>query len=180
MVIDILNLLLIAIALSMDTFSLSLGLGTYNLTKKNILKLSITVAVMHFLMPFLGNLIGDKIVAFFALNSNLFLGIILLFIAANLLIDMLKKEENITFDFSFFGMFIFAFGVSIDAFSTGLALSALTNNKYLAMTIFMLVSFAFTWLGLNIGKFASQKLGSKATILGLFLLIALGIFHICK
>ncbi len=174
------NVLLIAIALSMDTFSLSLGIGTYNISHKLCLKISLIVGIMHFLMPFMGDIIGDKIVSFFSLNSNLFLGCILIFIAINLLIEMLKKEESLEMDFSLLGIFLFAFGVSIDAFSTGLGLSAITNNKFLAMLIFSIVSFAFTMIGLAIGKFASQKLGKKASILGFLLLMALGIFHICK
>ena len=177
---EILNILLIGIALSMDTFSLSLGVGTYNLEKKKCLTLSLLVGLMHFIMPLLGNVVGDKIMHFFELNSNLFLGCILLFIAGNLLIDMLKKEEDTTIDLSFFGMLLFAFGVSIDAFSTGLALTAITTNKLLAMLLFSITSFTFTYVGLNIGKYVSEKLGNNASILGFLLLVALGIFHICK
>lgn len=77
-------------------------------------------------------------------------------------------------------MFLFAFGVSIDAFSTGLGLNAITNNIYLAMLIFSATSFSFTLLGLNIGKFASKKLGKKASILGFLILIILGLYHIFK
>jgi len=175
---EFLNIILIAVALSMDTFSLSLGLGTYNITKKKCFIISITVGIMHFIMPFIGNLIGHKIVSFFSLNSNLLLGCILLFIAMNLLIEMFKKEEITTLDLSLFGILLFAFGVSIDAFGTGLGLKAITNNKFLAMIIFSIVSFLFTWLGLNIGKFASQKLGKKATIFGLILLVVLGVKHL--
>ena len=177
---EILNILLIGIALSMDTFSLSLGVGTYNLEKKKCLTLSLLVGLMHFIMPLLGNVVGDKIMHFFELNSNLFLGCILLFIAGNLLIDMLKKEEDTTIDLSFFGMLLFALGVSIDAFSSGPALTAITTIKVLAMLIFSITSFTFTYVGLNIGKYVSEKLGNKASILGFLLLVALGIFHICK
>ena len=177
---EILNILLIGIALSMDTFSLSLGVGTYNLEKKKCIQLSLLVGIMHFIMPLLGNIVGDQIMRFFSLNSNLFLGCILLFIAVNLLIDMVKKEEDTTIDLSLFGMFLFAFGVSIDAFSTGLALTAITKNKILAMLLFSRTSFTFTLIGLNIGKYVSKKLGNKASILGFILLVVLGIFHICK
>jgi len=93
---------------------------------------------------------------------------------------MRKKEEKINLDLSFLGIFLFAFGVSIDAFSTGLGLSAITNSKIIAMTIFSIVSFLFTWVGLVIGKKAVEKLGKKANIFGLILLIYLGIHHICK
>lgn len=48
---EFVTVLTIAVALSMDTFSLSLGLGTCNLTKKKSLTLSCIVGVMHFIMP---------------------------------------------------------------------------------------------------------------------------------
>ena len=70
---EILNILLIGVALSMDTFSLSLGVGTYNLEKRKSLQLAILVGIMHFIMPLLGNVVGEKIMHFFELNSNLFL-----------------------------------------------------------------------------------------------------------
>lgn len=177
---EMMSIFLIAVALSMDTFSLSLGLGTYNISKRKIFQMSIIVGIFHFLMPFIGNLIGNKIVSFFTLNSNLFLGCILLFIAINLFIEMLKKENKEEVDFSIYGILLFAFGVSIDAFSTGLGLSAITDSKIIAMTIFAFISLIFTYLGLTIGKFASEKLGNIATVVGLILIIVLGISHICK
>lgn len=174
---ELFNIILIAIALSMDTFSLSLGLGTYSLPKKKIITISGTVGIMHFLMPFLGDMIGERLVKFFSLNHNFFLGCILLFIAGNLLLEMRKKEE-VQLDLSPIGIFLFAFGVSIDAFSTGLGLSAITNTKIVAMTIFSLISFAFTLFGLLVGKKAREKLGKKASIFGLILLVYLGIHHL--
>ncbi len=177
---NFLRLFFLAVALSMDTFSLSLGIGSLNVSNRQCLKISLTVGIMHFLMPFLGNIIGSQIVSFFQLNSNIFLGCILLFIAINLLIETHRNEEQIDLDFSFFGIFLFSFGVSIDAFSTGLGLSGVTNNHIIAMTIFSIVSFLFTYGGLKLGKYAYHKLGKKANILGILLLLGLGIFHICK
>lgn len=177
---NIINIFLIAIALSMDTFSLSMGLGTYNTPKRKTIILSIMVGSMHFIMPFLGDLIGEKIVSFFSLNAHVFLGCILLFIAFDLLVKMIKKESNTTYSLSFFGMFFFSFGVSIDAFSTGLGLSAITANKYLALSVFSVVSFTLTYLGLYLGKIAFEKLGDKANVIGFLLLFILGIVHICQ
>ena len=76
-----LTILTIAIALSMDTFSLSLGIGTGNISKKRCLLFSIIVGIMHFIMPLIGNLIGNKIVEIFMLKSNFLLGIILIYLA---------------------------------------------------------------------------------------------------
>ena len=62
---EFLNILSIAIALSMDTFSLSLSLGTYNISYKKIFQISFTVGLMHFLMPLFGDFLGEKIITFF-------------------------------------------------------------------------------------------------------------------
>ena len=174
------QVLIISVALSMDTFSLCLGLGTYNPTSKSKLKLSIIVGSMHFLMPLIGIFLGSKMISFFTLNSNVFLGCILLFISFNILIDITRQKEIEPFAFSFFNMLIFAFGVSIDAFSTGLGLTGITQNKLIAMLIFSVVSFLFTYLGLQLGTFAYKKLEKKASILGFLLLFVIGILHICK
>ena len=73
---EILSLLLIAIALSMDTFSVSLSLGTANIPIEKGIFLSIAVGIMHFIMPILGMLIGDDTITEIWKNfvSNLKLG----------------------------------------------------------------------------------------------------------
>lgn len=176
---EIISVLIIAVGLSMDTFSLSLGLGTCNLSKKECIELSVIVGIMHFVMPLLGVIIGNRLVEFLNINSNLLLGIILLFIAGQMLYEIfLKEEESITLNL--LGMFLFAFGVSIDAFSTGLALNAITSNIFFSMLLFSITSFLFTFIGLLIGKYANKVLGTYASIFGALLLIMMGISHICK
>ncbi len=177
--IEIVSIFIIAVALSMDTFSLSLGLGTMNLTIKQSITLSMIVGIMHFLMPLIGIIIGTNLVKTFQINSNLLLGIILLFIAGQMLYELFLKEEE-TVNLNIFGMFLFAIGVSIDAFSTGLGLNAITSNIFLSLLIFSIISFLFTGLGLLIGKYASKLLGTYASILGAILLISIGILHLCK
>ena len=103
--------------------------------------------------------------------------IILLFIAIQMLIDIIKHEEN-SFNLSFLGMFLFAFGVSLDSFSVGLGIKAITDNINLATSIFAICSFIFTFSGIMIGKFANKYIGTYASILGVIILFILGIVHI--
>lgn len=177
--VELITILTIAIALSMDTFSLSLGIGTMNLPKKKSILLSFMVGVMHFVMPFLGTLLGANILNFFQVSSNLLLGLILLFLAGQMLYEIFLKEEK-TIDLKVTGMFLFSIGVSIDAFSTGLGLSAITSNILFSMIIFSITSFLFTILGLFIGKYANKILGVYASVFGALLLIIIGVFHVCK
>lgn len=174
------SILLLAIGLSADTFSMCLGLGTTPTSQREKIKLSLAVGFMHFLMPLLGEFLGQNLIAFLSLNSNKFLGGILLFISLNLLIDMIKKKEIEEFEFSIFNIILFSFGVSIDAFSTGLGLGGVTNNKFLATTTFSLVSFIFTYLGLYLGSIAYKFLEKKASIFGFLLLTMIGVYHLCK
>jgi putative Mn2+ efflux pump MntP len=94
-------------------------------------------------------------------------------------IDILKKKEKIT-NLSLLNMFIFSFGVSIDSFSTGLGLQAITNNIFIAILIFSLCSFCFTILGLLIGKYARKILGTYAALFGAILLLVVGIIYLCQ
>lgn len=176
---EIILILTIAVALSMDTFSLSLGIGTTNIRKKECLFFSCLVGLMHFFMPLFGNLLGNKIVKIFMLKSNFLLGIILIYLGITMMIETIKPNNEIK-KINILNMFLFSLGVSIDSFSTGIGLSAITSNMLLSVTLFSLTSFCFTLMGLLIGKYANRLLGIYATIFGTILLIVIGLFHLCK
>ena len=77
---NLFTLFLVAIGLSMDTFSLSIVYGTIGLTKKKIWLLSIIVGLFHFVMPFLGNLIGSIVLSKLPFNPDIVVGIIFILI----------------------------------------------------------------------------------------------------
>lgn len=174
---EIVAILLIGISLSMDTFSLSLSLGTVS-AKNNLIKiLPLLVGIFHFFMPLLGNIIGLAIINFLNLASNVILGSVLIILGINLAFHYIK-DENTEISLNFLGIFIFALSVSIDSFSIGLGINDITNNYFLASIIFALCSAAFTYLGIIIGKYSSKLIGKYAIILGILLLLCLGIFHL--
>lgn len=173
----LINLLLIGVSLAMDTFSISLSIGTFSISKSKMIAFSLLVGILHFLMPYLGTILGNKFVNYLNLNVNFLLGIILLFIGIEMLLDLIKKEEK-NFNFDFISMFLIALSVSLDSFSTGIGISAITSNFILSGTIFSLCAVFFTIGGLLIGKFSSKRLGIYANILGIILLFILGITHI--
>ena len=59
---SLLIVILVAISLSMDAFSLSLAYGTLDLEKKSINLLSLIVGSYHFIMPLLGMWFGNKLI----------------------------------------------------------------------------------------------------------------------
>lgn len=173
----VLSLFLIGISLSMDTFSISLSIGSFNISKRKILLFSLLVGVLHFFMPLFGFVLGEKIVNFLNVNVNFLLGVILILIGIEMLISLFNKEEK-HFDLSIINMFLIAISVSLDSFSTGLGLSAISSNIVMSGVIFSVCAFSFTFMGLLIGKYSSGILGIYGNILGIILLFVLGIFHL--
>ncbi len=173
------SLFLIGISLSMDTFSVCLSIGSFNISKKNMIIFPILVGIMHFFMPIFGTMLGKGIVSILSINANLLLGIILLFIAIEMILELIKKEEK-NLNFNFLNMILIGLSVSLDSFSTGLGLLAITNNIILSGVIFSLCAASFTYLGLIIGKYSSSKLGEYGNYLGIILLIILGFYYIFK
>lgn len=172
-------LLIIAIGLSMDAFSLALGYGTIGLSNKDNFKISLFVGVFHFFMPLLGLFLGTKITDIFNINPHFVMGIILIFISLQMFIEMVKNERK-ELKIKVIYLLLFALSVSLDSFSTGIGLEAITNNYILSSSIFSITSFSFTYLGFILGKYSNMILGKYAKILGILLLSIIGIVNLCQ
>lgn len=168
------TIFLIAVSLSMDTFSLSIIYGTIFNKKSKILLLSIIVGIYHFIMPFLGNIIGYNIINKLPISPDFVVGIILIIISIEMIIT---KEEKIDLQ-SIWSFFIFGFTVSIDSFSVGIGISTITNKYLLSYITFAFVSMMFTYIGLRFGKYLNSKFGSIATKIGAGILILFGVSYI--
>ena len=176
---ELLSIFSIGIALSMDTFSLSLGIGMMNVNSKKVIEIALIVGIMHFIMPLLGLLLGKQILKVILINPNMLVSIILYFIALLMLKDLIWHKEEVI-GLRFIEIFLFALSVSFDSFTTGLGLPAISNNNFICSIIFAFCSFTFTYLGLTIGKYSKQKLGTYANILGIILLFIVATSHLFK
>lgn len=167
----------IAVSLSMDAFSLSLAYGTLGISKKEIQKLSFVVGLYHFFMPLLGFYIGRIILYFIPLNPDFIVFIVLVFVGIEMIIESLKKEEVVK-KTRLLDILLFGLAVSMDSFSVGIGLNAISRKKILCSLIFSLTSFIFTYLGLNLGKKINQWIGKVSTIFGGIVLIIIGIVYL--
>ena len=170
---NIIEIILIAIGLSMDTLSLSLAISLTNSFQRHFL-LSIIVGIYHFVMPLIGYSLGLRLHFIIHFNYAHLLGIILLLIALSLILE--KHDKPIIKD-SIIGLNIFALTVSIDAFSVGIGIN---NLKLLYLIIFAIISFIFTYSGLRFGKYLAQKINKFANYLGIIILLLLGLYNLFK
>lgn len=170
-------IIVIAVSLSMDAFSLSLAYGTLNLEKKYILKLSVIVGIYHFFMPLIGLKLGNIIENIINVNPNLITLIVLSYIGIEMIIESFKKQEKVK-KMNLKELILFGLAVSIDSFSTGIGLNTITQNYITSVTIFSLTSFIFTYLGLILGKKINNIIGKISTLIGGIILIIIGIMYI--
>ena len=171
------TILIVAVSLSMDTFSLSLSYGLFNISKTNIKIISMFVGIFHFIMPLIGNICGRLIFILIPIEEKKLIGIIFLTITVELMLSFFKDKE-LTPIKSILDIIIFSFTVSIDSFATGTCINVFDANKYLTCFIFMIVSFSFTYCGLSLGSYLNDRIGRKAEVIGLILLISLSIFYL--
>ena len=175
----IITIILIAISLSMDAFSLSLIYGTEGIKNKGKMLLSLIVGIYHFIMPLIGLTLGSVITSKIIINTNILVGIILSLISIEMIVSSFKNKEE-KFLLSIPGYLLFGLSVSIDSLTTGIGLPAITNNYIITALIFSVTSFIFTFLGLNLGNILNQKYGKISTLIGGIILLIFGIVYIFK
>lgn len=169
--------IMIAISLSMDAFSLSLAYGTLNLDRKYINTLSIIVGIYHFVMPLLGMWIGNYILKMLPVSTNTIVFIVLVLIGIEMIIESFKIEKNISL-MKLSELLIFGLAVSLDSFSVGLGLNAIYKNPWICSTIFSISASIFTYLGLYLGKTINKWIGRVSTLIGGIVLIIIGLLYL--
>lgn len=170
-------ILMIAVSLSMDAFSLSLAYGTLGITKKEISKLSFIVGSYHFFMPLFGYYLGRILLNIIPLNPDFIVFIVLSFVGIEMIVESIK-DEAVAKKTKFIDLLLFGLAVSMDSFSIGIGLNAISHKKILCALTFSVTSYIFTYLGLNLGKKINQWIGKISTIIGGLVLIAIGIIYL--
>ena len=170
-------IIIIAVSLSMDAFSLSLAYGTLNIEKKQIITLSIIVGIYHFFMPLIGNYIGNAVINILPIKPYTIVFLVLTFIGVEMILESIKSERNLNL-MNIVELLIFGLAVSIDSFSVGIGLNVIYSVPVVCSLIFSISAFIFTYLGLILGKKINDMVGKISTIIGGIVLIIIGIFYI--
>ncbi|WP_139491067.1 manganese efflux pump MntP [Brevibacillus dissolubilis] len=172
-----LTLLLIALALGADAFSLGVGVGMTGMRLKKIAKVSLTIGLFHVAMPLIGIFIGiylSEIVGDIAVMVG---GLILIAMGLHMLWNVFygDDEEDKSMKTTGFGLFLFAFSVSLDALSVGFSLGLMEINKLLAVTMFGIAGGGMAAAGMMLGRRMGNWLGEYSEVLGGLILVIFGI-----
>ena len=175
---DFISIFLIAVALSMDSFSVSLtkGFTQKNMKTNEMIYYGLTFGLFHLFLPIIGYCAGEVIIEFVSTLAP-WVGFILLFIiGANMIRESLENEgEEVADEFSFKELLLLAIATGIDAFAIGISFALLDTNILIPAITTGIVVFTLSLIGIQLGRKLGDYFGDKFLILGGVVLILIGI-----
>ncbi|KGX86455.1 manganese efflux pump MntP [Pontibacillus litoralis] len=172
---EIITLSFMAMALGMDAFSVSLGMGLIPLRLRRIALIGVVVGLFHILMPFAGMLVGRFLSNQLGAYTTIGGGILLILLGIQMFRSSLKSDDTPALNPVGFGLLLFATSVSLDSFSVGLSLGISGVRTALTFILFGSVSMMLTWCGLLLGRKVQGFLGTYSEMVGGSILCAFGL-----
>lgn len=171
-----LEVLILAVALSMDAFAVSIGLGAKKFSPGLALKAGLFFGIFQALMPLIGYLGGQGILGWIEAYTHWIAFGLLVFVGGKMIYEGFQKgiEEELT-GITSKVLLMLAIATSIDAMAAGFSLNLLDTNPFIACLVIGGITFAFSVAGTFIGKQSGTWLESKAEIFGGLVLILMGI-----
>ena len=178
----IVELLLTAIALSMDAFAVSVckGLGMRRMRYDQALVISLYFGVFQALMPLIGWLLGTSFSRYIQAFDHWIAFVLLAFLGGKMLWDVFHEKEDgeqksAGRRLDHRELFMLAIATSIDALAVGIAFACLDVNIWSSISIIgvttLVISFAGVWIGNRFGN----RFQKKAEIAGGLVLILIGV-----
>jgi len=174
---SIIEIILIAVGLSMDAFAVSivLGLSAEKPGVKQFLIPGLFFGFFQALMPFIGFFAGTYFVDKIRHLDHWVAFALLSFIGGKMIKDSFSKEEQKEVSFGFLNMLLLAIATSIDALAIGITFAFFKLNIYLAILIIGMTTFCISMGGVKVGSLFGTRFKSKAEFAGGAVLIILGI-----
>lgn len=175
---EIISLIFVAIALGMDAFSVSLGMGMQQLRLKKVMEIGLIFGFFHILFPFVGIIIGKLLSIKIGYIATLISGLILVGIGVQMILTAFNHEHKSNILPLRFGLIFLGLSVSVDSFPVGLSMGMSGVKTVIALFLFGLTSTCMTWTGLLFGRKVRGLLGVYSEMLGGSILCTFGLMII--
>lgn len=172
------EVIVLAVALSMDAFAVSIGLGSKNVGKVSSLAWlsGFYFGVFQALMPLIGYLGGKGVIGWVEAYAPWIAFLLLVLIGCKMIYESVTEgiEEDIA-AITHKVMLLLAIATSIDAMAAGFSLTLLDVNPLLACGLIGVVTCVFSGAGVYVGARSGTWLESKAELFGGTVLILIGL-----
>lgn len=171
------EVLVLAVALSMDAFAVSIGLGSKHLQKTKSLAVLVAIyfGLFQAVMPLIGFLGGKGVLGWVEDYAHGIAFLLLLLIGGKMIYESITEdiEEDIA-QITHKILLVLAIATSIDAMAAGFTLTLIKVNPLIACATIGVTTFFFSWLGVFVGAKSGTWLESKAELFGGIILILIG------
>ena len=174
---SLIELLLVAIGLSMDAFAVSIckGLSVKEVKLKHAAAVDLYFGGFQMLMPVIGYYLGVNFQHLIERFDHWVAFGLLVLIGISMIRETLGKPEELNDDFSFRTMLLLALATSIDALAVGVTFACLQVRILPASFLIGATTCLLSALGIKIGNVFGMKYKAKAELLGGAILILMGI-----
>ena len=172
------DLFLIAVALAMDAFAVSIckGLSVQRLEKKHLLLAGLWFGGFQGLMPFLGWLLGVRFQEIIMQIDHWIAFVLLGFIGVHMILEALGEDaDEYNASFAVGEMLTLALATSIDALAVGVTFAFLQVQIIPAVLSIGFITFVLSMVGVKIGHIFGAKYKKKAELFGGVVLVGIGI-----
>ncbi|MDD3343756.1 MAG: manganese efflux pump MntP family protein [Sulfurospirillaceae bacterium] len=171
------DVIILAFALSMDAFAVSIGLGAkkYQAMAHIAFRAGLFFGCFQALMPLIGYLGGKGLLGWVDSYTSWIAFGLLVLIGGKMVYEGLSEGiEEVIQNISNKVLLLLAIATSIDAMAAGFSLILLPFSPLLACVIIGVVTFAMSFVGVYIGKYGGTWLEGKAEVLGGIVLVLIG------
>lgn len=174
---QITELFILAVGLSMDAFAVSIckGLSLGKIKLKHMCIAGLWFGGFQALMPTLGYFLGSFFADMIAQYDHWFAFVLLVFIGGNMIREAFGTTEELDASMSIPSMLLLAIATSIDALAVGVSFAFLQVDILQAASLIGVTTFVFSAAGIKIGSLFGAKYQSKAELAGGIILILIGI-----
>lgn len=174
---QIFEIILIGIGLSMDAFAVCLSAGMIypSLTRRQKRSMPVAFGLFQGLMPVLGYYLGSLFADIVSKCSGYIALIILGVIGINMIREGLSHEKQEARQFTVVVLLLQAIATSIDAFAVGVSFAVSKTPIFAAAPIIAATTFVCSMIALAVGEKVGKRLGDRAEIAGGIILILIGI-----
>lgn len=173
------ELLLIAVGLSMDAFAVSVckGLSIRKTSLKSCFIVGAWFGIFQAIMPFIGYFLGSAFEKYIKNYDHWIAFILLSLIGINMIVESRRSEDEKTdASLAVKTMFIMAVATSIDALAVGITFALLPDVNIIAAVSFIgIITFILSAAGVKIGNLFGTKFRGGAEMAGGIILILIGV-----
>ena len=175
-----LSLFILAAALSMDAFAVSVckGLAMKRVSAKNALIVGLWFGGFQALMPAIGYLLGTQFNQYITSIDHWIAFVLLSFIGISMIKEAIStkdEEEETNPSLSVKTMFLLAVATSIDALAVGVTFAFLKVQIIPAVSFIGTITFLLSIVGVKVGNVFGTRYKAKAEIAGGIILILIGV-----